>query len=171
MLNAWDLQQFVGGSNASIDIVAHSRGGLVTRWWCEQFDPQADRCKNAILVGSPLAGTGLAAPPNIRKTLQLLTSYGNAISGATKLTSAAVPIMGLVSTLLSVVTSVTSLAAKNTAGRRIVSNDPRPARSISDRQQSRASGTASFQCQSRSIRGDSIQLRIRRHWLAILEVL
>jgi pimeloyl-ACP methyl ester carboxylesterase len=112
MLNAWDLQQIVGGSNASIDIVAHSRGGLVTRWWCEQFDPQAVRCKNAILVGSPLAGTGLAAPPNIRKTLRLLTSYGNAISGATKLATAAVPVMGLVSTLLSVLTSVTSFAAK-----------------------------------------------------------
>lgn len=112
MLNAWDLQQFVGGSSASIDIVAHSRGGLVTRWWCEQFDPQALRCKNAILVGSPLAGTGLAAPPNIRKTLKLLTSYGNAISGATKVASAAAPVLGLVSTLLSVITSVTSFAAK-----------------------------------------------------------
>lgn len=112
LLNAFVLQRIIGDSQASIDIITHSRGGLVTRWWCEGFDKQLDRCKNAILVGSPLAGTGLAAPPNIRKALKLLTNYGNALSGVVGLASAAVPIFGIVNTLLSVITSVTSIAAK-----------------------------------------------------------
>lgn len=110
-LNAWELEQAVRRSTCQMDIIAHSRGGLVTRWWCEAFDPQLAKCKNAILVGSPLAGTGLAAPPNIRKSLKLLTSYGNAMEGIAALASAAVPVLGIVSTLLHVITSVTSLAA------------------------------------------------------------
>jgi len=111
LLNAIDLQRAIGKSQAKIDIITHSRGGLVTRWWCEAFDPQLDRCKNAILVGSPLAGTGLAAPPNIRKTLKLLTNFGNALSGITGVATAVIPVLGIVNTLLRVITSVTSLAA------------------------------------------------------------
>ncbi|HMP80679.1 MAG TPA: hypothetical protein PKD54_14590 [Pirellulaceae bacterium] len=111
LTNAVDLQRAVNGTRAEIDILSHSRGGLVTRWWCELFDPHLDRCKNAILVGVPLAGTGLAAPPNIRKTLKLLTNYGNALNRAVGMAATAVPILGLVNTLLTVITSVTSLAA------------------------------------------------------------
>jgi pimeloyl-ACP methyl ester carboxylesterase len=111
LVNAIDLNRAIGDSKAQIDIISHSRGGLVTRWWCEAFDADVGRCKNAILVGSPLAGTGLAAPPNIRKTLKLLTNYGNALSAATGAASIALPILGLVNTLLSIITSITSIAA------------------------------------------------------------
>ncbi len=111
LVNALDLHRAIGSSKAQLDIISHSRGGLVTRWWCEAFDPELARCKNAVLVGAPLAGTGLAAPPNIRKTLKLLTNYGHAISSATGAATAALPILGLVSTLLGVVTSVTNIAA------------------------------------------------------------
>lgn len=111
IVNAIDLRRLVASSNAQFDIVSHSRGGLVTRWWCELFDPQRDRCKNAIMVGSPLAGTGLAAPPNIRKTLKLLTNYGNALNGVVGMSALALPVMGIVNTLLSVITAFTSIGA------------------------------------------------------------
>ena len=111
LVNALDLHRAIGNSTAQIDIISHSRGGLVARWWCEAFDPDLERCKNAILVGTPLAGTGLAAPPNIRRTLTLLTNYGHAISSVTGAATAALPVLGIVSTLLAVVTSVTNIAA------------------------------------------------------------
>ncbi len=111
IFNAIDLNRELGGTTAEIDIIAHSRGGLVTRWWCEACDPNGVRCKNAILVGSPLAGTGLAAPPNIRKTLRLLTNYGHALSLAASTASMAVPVVAVVNTLLQVITSFTSVAA------------------------------------------------------------
>jgi pimeloyl-ACP methyl ester carboxylesterase len=111
LVNAVELQRLCHGSSATIDIVAHSRGGLVARWWCENFDSQMKRCQNAIMVGSPLAGTGLAAPPNIRKTIKLLSSYGRALSAAGAAATAVMPVLGLVTTLLQVVTSVTSMVA------------------------------------------------------------
>ena len=111
VVNALDLNRAIGKSKAKIDIISHSRGGLVARWWCEAFDPDLVRCENAILVGSPLAGTGLAAPPNIRKTLKLLTNYGNSLGSMVGMATAAIPILGLVNTLLTIVTSVTSVAA------------------------------------------------------------
>jgi hypothetical protein len=111
ILNAIELQRAIGKSKAKIDIISHSRGGLVTRWWCEMFDPNLDRCKNAVLVGSPLAGTGLAAPPNIKKTLTLLTNYGKAFGAVTKVASLVAPIFGIVNILLRVITSMTTLAA------------------------------------------------------------
>lgn len=112
LLNAIDLNRVLGKSKAQIDIISHSRGGLVTRWWCEAFDADGARCRNAILVGAPLAGTGLAAPPNIRKTLKLLTNYGHALKLASDTASLAVPVIAVASTLLQVITAFTSLGAK-----------------------------------------------------------
>jgi hypothetical protein len=110
-LNAWSLQQFLSVSSCKLDIISYSRGGLVARWWCESFDSQLERCENAILVGSPLIGTGLASPPNLRAALNLLTSYANALTFLAGVTSGTAPILGLVNTLLHVVTSVTTIAA------------------------------------------------------------
>ncbi|KAA5544549.1 alpha/beta hydrolase [Roseiconus nitratireducens] len=112
ILNAMDFQQLIGNSKAQIDLVSHSRGGLVARWWCETFDPRADRCRKAVLVGSPLAGTGLAAPPNIRETLTLLTQYSKALHMVAGLTTIALPVFSVVEAMLRVLTSITSLASK-----------------------------------------------------------
>lgn len=110
-LNAWSLQQLIGASSCKLDIISYSRGGLVARWWCESFDSQLKRCENAVLIGSPLIGTGLASPPNLRGALNLLTSYGNALTFLAEVTSGTAPILGLVNTLLHVVTSVTTIAS------------------------------------------------------------
>ncbi|QDV88076.1 esterase/lipase family protein [Planctomycetes bacterium TBK1r] len=112
ILNAFDLQRAIGESDAKIHLVSHSRGGLVSRWWCETFDPTGRRCDKSIFVGSPLAGTGLAAPPNIRETIHLLTQFSRALQVTSGLTALAIPVFSVVEALLRVVTSITSLAAR-----------------------------------------------------------
>lgn len=112
ILNAFDLQQAIGASEASIDFVSHSRGGLVSRWWCETFDPDGVRCRKSILVGSPLAGTGLAAPTNIRDAIDVLSQFSRALQIGSSVASMGLPVFSIVETLLRVVTSITSLTAK-----------------------------------------------------------
>lgn len=112
ILNALDLQRLIGHSSATFDLVGHSRGGLVARWWCETFDPHAKRCEKVLYVGSPLAGTSLAAPPNIRKTISLLTHLSRALQVTSGAITLAVPVFSVVETLLRVLTSISSLAAK-----------------------------------------------------------
>ena len=64
MINAHLLAVALDGSRAAIDVVAHSRGGLVARWWLEALRPDPAPQRRAVLVGSPLAGdrARLAAP-------------------------------------------------------------------------------------------------------------
>jgi hypothetical protein len=111
VLNARRLALLLGGTQASIDVVCHSRGGLVTRWWLEVFDRAPPDRRRAVFVGSPLAGTGLAAPPNIRGSLSLLSNIGLALGAA----SMAVPFLTVVTGIFRVVTSVTKLAATTPA--------------------------------------------------------
>ena len=111
ILNARTLALLLAETQADIDVVCHSRGGLVTRWWLEAFDRAPPEKRRAVFVGSPLAGTGLAAPPNIRGSLSLLSNIGTALGAA----SAAVPFLTVLTGLFRVVTSVTKLAAKTPA--------------------------------------------------------
>ncbi|MCA9136093.1 MAG: hypothetical protein KDB00_05025 [Planctomycetales bacterium] len=112
ILNAFDLQRAMGRSDAKIRVVSHSRGGLVSRWWCETFDQSGDRCDRVVFVGSPLAGTGLAAPPNIRDTIHLLTQFSRALQYASGMAAIAIPVFSVVEAMLRVVTSITSLGAR-----------------------------------------------------------
>ena len=109
--NALDLVELFRGSEAVVDVISHSRGGLVTRWWFEALSSDPTLRGNAILVGCPLAGTGLAAPPNIRATLKLLTNYSKALGAVSGLASSVVPLLMGVTGLMKVVTSLTSFAA------------------------------------------------------------
>lgn len=54
LLNALDLARLLADTAADIDVVCHSRGGLVTRWWLEAFDRGPGR-RRVVLVGSPFA--------------------------------------------------------------------------------------------------------------------
>ena len=79
-LNAFDLASRLSiGVPASVDLIAHSRGGLVVRWFCEAFRHPSLRCR-AILVGSPLAGTSLAAPARAKAAMDFLANAGEALS-------------------------------------------------------------------------------------------
>jgi hypothetical protein len=112
MLNAFDLAALLRPSPAALDIVCHSRGGLVARWLCEAYADAAMK-RRVVFVGAPLAGTSLAAGPSLKNALDLLTNIADALRtggdlpGAGKLFTAA-------SGLLRVVGGVTG-AVLNTA--------------------------------------------------------
>lgn len=80
-LNGLDLARALSGTTGEVDVIAHSRGGLVVRWWLEVLGAslQAKRVR-AVLVGSPLNGTSLAAPNRIQPLLGVLTNVGSYVS-------------------------------------------------------------------------------------------
>jgi hypothetical protein len=109
-LNALDLARALRGSTARVDVIAHSRGGLVARWWLDTLRP-AEAAARAVLVGSPLAGTGLAAPHRLRAALDLVTNLGRALTLATDTAGLAFPFLSLASGLLRVLSSLSQLGA------------------------------------------------------------
>ena len=111
-INAFDLASLLKSPPASVDVVAHSRGGLVTRWWLEAFaDPKTKR--RAMLVGSPLAGTSLAAPAQLRSGLNFLTNVGDVLQRTTDAAgiATALPLISAAAALMRVVNSITRFAA------------------------------------------------------------
>jgi pimeloyl-ACP methyl ester carboxylesterase len=112
MLNALDLGRLFQDSKADIDVICHSRGGLVTRWWLEQFDHRARGSSRAILVGSPLDGTSLAAPDKLKAGLDFLTNVSHALETTAGMFSGGIPFLTVVTGLLRVIGSVTALGAK-----------------------------------------------------------
>lgn len=97
MLNAFDLAaKFAHGTPKTLDVVAHSRGGLVARWFCEGFRQEQTSCR-VIMVGSPLAGTNLAAPARIKAVMDFLSNAGEAIGFAAGLAGG--PLLALASSL------------------------------------------------------------------------
>ncbi len=91
-LNAMDLAQAFAGSAGQIDVVAHSRGGLVVQWWLEVFGMLAPKARvRAVLVGSPLQGTSLASPRHLQPVLSVLTNVGSFVGRTMKVAAAANP--------------------------------------------------------------------------------
>lgn len=88
-LNALDLHQALRGIAGPIDVVCHSRGGLVTSWLL-RLAPV--RVQQAVFVGSPLAGTSLASPYRLRVALDLLANVANALSLAGNVASTVFPL-------------------------------------------------------------------------------
>ncbi|MEM6496440.1 MAG: hypothetical protein AAF709_06920 [Pseudomonadota bacterium] len=109
-MNAFDLASLFRPAPKEIDIICHSRGGLVARWLCEAFtDPTT--AYRVVLVGAPLAGTSLASPPKLRNTLDLLTNIADILRTGADFASAN-PFFLAASGLLRVVSTITSLTAK-----------------------------------------------------------
>jgi hypothetical protein len=83
-LNALALRDALGlalaGSTAALDFVGHSRGGLVISWLLRLAPTLPVR--QALFVGSPLAGTSLAAPDKLRQALDMLASFADAVAEA-----------------------------------------------------------------------------------------
>lgn len=73
--NAVDLMQAIGKLGGPIDIVCHSRGGLVVSWMLRL---KAVPVRSVVFVGSPLAGTSLASPPRLRAALDMMANFGDA---------------------------------------------------------------------------------------------
>lgn len=112
VLNALDLTRLFAAHDGPVDVVCHSRGGLVARWWVEGFAGGARGARRVVMVGAPLAGTSLAAPPSLRAALGLITNVGRALSLAGGAASLAVPMLSVAVGLVKVVTSVASLGEK-----------------------------------------------------------
>jgi pimeloyl-ACP methyl ester carboxylesterase len=112
VLNAMDLARVFANCKTDVDVICHSRGGLVTRWWLERYDSRARGSSRAILVGSPLAGTSLAAAPRLRAALNFLTNVARVLEGTSGLACTAFPIFTVVTGLLRVIASAGTIASK-----------------------------------------------------------
>lgn len=116
MLNALDLTQFLRGCDADIDVVCHSRGGVVARWWAECLDEIPTRKRRIVFVGSPLAGTSLAAPDRIKDVLDVMSNIATAIGttagvGA-NLVPFAAPLLTACKAMMRLVSLLTSKVSK-----------------------------------------------------------
>jgi pimeloyl-ACP methyl ester carboxylesterase len=76
-INAVDLVQELAPLKARLDVVCHSRGGLVVSWALKIAPLNVDQ---VIFVGSPLAGTSLASPHRLREALDMLANVADALS-------------------------------------------------------------------------------------------
>lgn len=76
------------GPDVEIDVLSHSQGGLVVRYWLELFARERlPHCRSVFVAGT-LMGTSLAAPPRLRAALnyfgvwaQVLGRAGEALTG------------------------------------------------------------------------------------------
>jgi len=108
IINAADLARRFARTDAELHIICHSRGGLVTRWFCEMLDRQPNRHRRVVFVGCPLQGTSLADPKSLRNGLNLMTNVGRALGQGFAL----VPFLAAASGLMQILSSVTSIGAK-----------------------------------------------------------
>jgi hypothetical protein len=75
-----NVQQFLsllsGGEPLELDVVAHSRGGLVARRLATAVDPRV-RVRRVVFAGTPNGGTAMASPEHINR---LLDVYANLLT-------------------------------------------------------------------------------------------
>jgi hypothetical protein len=114
VLNALDLRDALANIRGALDIVAHSRGGLVTRWALDVFGLPAAPVR-VVLVGSPLGGTSLAAPDKLRASLGLLSNFGTALQTAGAVASAWMPLLIAPLAILRVASSAVGAVARTPA--------------------------------------------------------
>lgn len=108
VLNALDLSAALAPyGQCAVDIICHSRGGLVASWWMHVVDGLV-RNKRCVFVGSPLQGTNLANPAKLRSSLHLLASYGRALGD----TAIAAGFLALPMTILKIASSVVDFTAR-----------------------------------------------------------
>lgn len=88
-LNALDLHRALRGIAGPLDVVCHSRGGLVASWLL-RLAPV--RVRQVVFVGSPLGGTSLASPYRLRAALDMLANIANALSLAGQAASTVFPL-------------------------------------------------------------------------------
>lgn len=88
-LNALDLHKALRGVIGPIDVICHSRGGLVVSWALRLAPIPV---KRVIFVGSPLGGTSLASPYRLRAMLDMMANVANALSVAGNAASTVFPL-------------------------------------------------------------------------------
>jgi hypothetical protein len=114
ILNALELTRAFAGSRAKVDVVCHSRGGLVVRWWLEVLDPlrlRRDRAR-VVFIGAPLYGSSLAAPNRLRGALDMLTNAAFALGSTGGIAAVAIPWVGAIGGILRVLAATTGAVSK-----------------------------------------------------------
>jgi len=112
ILNALDLARAFANTQAQVDVICHSRGGLVVRWWLEALNTNASLRPNVVFVGAPLQGTSLASPIRLRSALNLMTNVVVVMQSAGQLASLAVPLFGVIAGLMKLLSSVTGVMGR-----------------------------------------------------------
>lgn len=123
-INALDLSRAFAGSDASVDVICHSRGGLVTRWWLEVFNRTLLANARVVFVGAPMSGTGLASPYRLRAAMKLFTNYAIAAKHVAGLTPLALPMFTFAEVLAAVVGSALNVLAKSPVADTVVAAIP-----------------------------------------------
>jgi pimeloyl-ACP methyl ester carboxylesterase len=109
LINAVELARLFAATDAErLDVVCHSRGGLVTRWWCEVLDQKPRKQRRVVFVGCPLQGTSLADPESLRNGLNLLSNVGRVLGDGLQL----IPMLTVAGGLIQVLSSITSVASR-----------------------------------------------------------
>ncbi|SEJ50457.1 MULTISPECIES: triacylglycerol lipase [unclassified Variovorax] len=91
ILNAMDLENTLSAAGlplaTPVDVICHSRGGLVASWWIRSTRYTVE---TLVAAGAPLSGTSLASPYRIRHLLDYFANYAQMLSNGLQ-TSAAFP--------------------------------------------------------------------------------
>lgn len=110
LLNAVELDRALAGSTHAVDLICHSRGGLVARWWLETPGTgRRGQCR-AVLVGAPIAGTSLAAGPRLRAGIDAMTTLGSVIAASGQVLGLAAPFLAAPVGLLRILLSIGGVA-------------------------------------------------------------
>lgn len=88
-INALDLSAALRGVTGPIDVLAHSRGGLVVSWWLRLTPTPA---RQVVFVGSPLDGTSLASPYRVRAALDHMATIAELLGAGGAALSTVAPI-------------------------------------------------------------------------------
>lgn len=112
VMNAFDLARLLAKADGPLDIVTHSRGGVVTRWLLEGIGLNGSGPYRAMLVGSPLAGTSLASPPRLKGALDVFSNIGTTLKATGAVAVLYMPFLIVPLALVRIASSVVSVAAK-----------------------------------------------------------
>jgi hypothetical protein len=110
-LNALALSRLMNQNDAEIDVICHSRGGLVTRWWLEMLDREDRKRRRAVVVGATLRGTSLAAPDRVRKGFDHMSNMIRAVGTV----ASSIPFTAGISGIMSIAASCVGAAAHTPA--------------------------------------------------------
>jgi pimeloyl-ACP methyl ester carboxylesterase len=107
-INALDLEAALSGITGTVDVVCHSRGGLVAAWWLRLARRDVG---HVVFVGSPLAGTSLASPAALRQALDHLATAARGIALGAGAATTVLPFMSVVTGLATTLGKVLQLGA------------------------------------------------------------
>lgn len=109
-LNALDLQRELGVPKGPIDVICHSRGGMVASWWFYFHQP---KIRNVVFVASPLEGTSLAAPARIKSALDLLGNLARGVGTVANTAATVVPMLAVAGGLMKILGGVISFTTRS----------------------------------------------------------